>query len=241
MIIGLAIGGQARGRARYVYDSIDEAGFRTAFILYCFPDPEVISRVNSFRPLAGILKLGYRLVPMWILRILLRSRLPDFGSNIYYAKGINSSSARRLLLNENPSAVIVLDCGIVRQRLCELFHNRLLNAHAGKLPGFRGTNNVEWAYLEYASLIGTVHFMASGIDSGDIVYEAELTKEIEASSIDSIRRCAFDQTFALLPKALRKMQESDFEPRKQPSARTTRYSMHPFLRHILQKQLNITG
>ena len=70
-------------------------------------------------------------------------------------------------------------------------------------------------------------------------YEQELHKEEEPKSIEEIRQKAFNQVFDPFPKALKVMQESSFRPIRQPEARTTRYVMHPFLRHMLEKKLKI--
>ncbi len=50
-----------------------------------------------------------------------------------------------------------------------------LNVHAGKLPGYRGRNVVNWAILNGETEIGlTVHFMDEGIDTGDVVLQRTL-------------------------------------------------------------------
>lgn len=98
-------------------------------------------------------------------------------------------------------------------------------------------NNLEWAYLENAPLIGTIHFIAPGIDEGDIIYKQELHKENRPTDINQIRQKAFDQVYELFPRTLRRMQEGNFKPVKQTKKRTTRYIMLPFLRRILQEKL----
>lgn len=245
MRIGFAMGGRFQGRKEKIYNSLEEAGYPPEFILYCFPEPPRFSSSIGFKsPIESlkslIYKLVYRLTPIGILKMLFRSWLPHVGSKTYHVKGVNSDNALKVFLNERPSAVIIVGCGIVRKRLCEMFHNVLLNAHAGKLPEFRGMNNVEWAYLEDTPLVGTVHFIASGIDKGDIVCEQELQKERKPKSISEIREKAFDQVFAMFPRAAEVMHQSSFVPIKQTEARTTRYVMHPFLKHMLKKKLKIS-
>lgn len=241
MKVGLAIGGDFHGRSKNIYDSLEEMGFHPEFILYCFPRYKTTSFFINFKSFTKTLiyELVYKAMPAEALRILFRKWLPDVDSKTYYAKGINSDRALNVFLKEKPDAVIVLGCGVVSKRLCDRFPNVMLNAHAGKIPEFRGMNNVEWAYLEDAPLIGTVHFMAPGVDAGDIVYERELQKEREPKSINEIRQKAFDQVFALFPRALKVVHESGFKPIKQTEARTTRYVMHSFLRHVLEKKLGI--
>ena len=179
------------------------------------------------------------LTPISILKIIFHKRLPNVNTKIYYVKGINSDKALKVLSKEGPDAVILFNCGLIGKRMCNTFHNVLLNAHAGKLPEFRGMNNVEWAYLEDVPLVGTIHYMVYEIDAGDIVLEQQLKKEKHPKSIDEIRNRAFDQVYDLIPKALQTMQEDGFKPIKQSNVRTTRYVMHPFLKRMLEKKLKI--
>jgi len=247
MKAGFAVGGDFRGRGENIYDSLVAAGMRPDFLLYCFPDarrvPSLIERLLQLGRLQGTAKrLGkwaYALTPTTVLRAVFRSWLPEVETQVHYVKGINSEAAFRVLLHERPDVLVVVGCGIVGKRLCETFRGQLLNAHAGKLPGFRGMNNVEWAYLEDAPLVGTIHFIVPAVDAGDIVYEQELNKEQHPTSIDQIRENAFGQVFDLFPQAIQAMQQDGFKPKRQPATRTTRYVLHPFLRYVLERKLGI--
>jgi folate-dependent phosphoribosylglycinamide formyltransferase PurN len=236
MRIGFALTPKYSETAKKIYFSLKAEGFQPDFIVYCFPQQQTIFKFLNFKKF--IKNLIIKITPMLILKSLYGNYLPGEISKIYYVKGIISNRALRVFLKEGPSVVVVFGCGIVGKRLCDHFHNVLLNAHAGKLPEYRGVNNVEWAYLEDAPLIGTIHFIVSHIDAGDIVYEQVLRKEEQATSIDEIRKKAFEQVFELFPKAIKRLQQTDFMAIKQNKERTTRYVMHPFLRYILEKRLH---
>ena len=100
-------------------------------------------------------------------------------------------------------------------------------------------NNVEWAYLEDKPLIGTIHFIARGIDTGDVLYQDELIKESKPISIEQIRKKAFKQVFDLFVKAIKSSEKENIYYKKQPNKRTTRYVMHPFLLKVLEKNLGL--
>lgn len=234
MKVGLAVGAGFGERGRKLYSILLGDGIIPDFVLFCMRKPRV--RLRHPRTLIG---LFFWYSPTVFFRFYSRIRSPCVPTRNYYVKGVNSDEAFSILCKENPSCVVVSGCGIVGKRLCERFPNTLLNAHAGKLPEYRGMNNVEWAYLEDESLVGTIHFMVPEIDAGDIVMEKELEKAANPGSIDEIREKAFDQVYGLFPEAIRKIREKDFSPKKQPTRRTTRYVMHPFLKRILEKKFKI--
>jgi folate-dependent phosphoribosylglycinamide formyltransferase PurN len=247
MRFGLTVGGKFQGHTRNVYTSLLANNLKPNFILYCFPDSKNINRyifrgiLNRYPLIAFFIKKAYQITPIFILAILYKIWFPyikSIKSKVYYVKGINSNKALEILLNEQPDVVIVLGCGIVGRRLCEIFHNKLLNAHAGKLPEFRGVDNVEWANFEGVEVIGTIHYIATGVDSGDIVYEQKLKNLENPQSVDEMREYAFSQVFSLFPKALETISK---EPIifKQTKQRTTRYIMHPYLKDILKNKLKV--
>jgi len=234
MKIALAIGGPYNGTASKVYEALIEVGLDPAFIVYCFPPPQ---RIDLLKPISTLKDILVWRIPLFVLKNKLRSWLPDVNIPVRYVRGINSPDFAQTLSDERPDVVVVLNCGIVGKKVCELFPSLLLNVHAGKLPDYRGRSNVEWAYLEDTPLVGTVHYIASGIDTGDIVYEEELKKLNPPTTIEAIRNHAFDQSFALVPKALKALEDGK-PPRRQLPTRTTRYTMHPFLVQVLFDKLS---
>jgi len=203
---------------------------------YCFPD------TTKWGPCRRVANLLNRLISTWLpgrMRTVTPwMKLPVLCEKIYYVNGINSQKTFNRLTEEKPDVVITFSCGVLSKRLCENFHNVFLNAHAGKLPEFRGMNNVEWAYLEDKPLVGTIHFMSGDIDAGDIVYENEISKITVPTRIGDIREHAFDYVYGMFPKALRLLDQDDFKPiRQNKRERTTRYVMNAFLKNILEKKL----
>jgi folate-dependent phosphoribosylglycinamide formyltransferase PurN len=238
--IGIATGTDSGRYLHGIYDSLKDSDLQPDFILYCFPEARTF-RVFKFA-LGALYRILRALLPARVLRFAYKPRLPWPHPRKFYAKGINSRRAQDILMTERPDAVVVFNCGIVGKALCEGFHQVLLNAHAGKLPEYRGMNNVEWAYLEGKPLVGTVHFMAHQIDTGDIVLEREFAKENSPTTIENIRHGAFLQTYGLFPEAIRMLQQKDFRPvRQEAGKRTTRYVLHPFIRGILEKKLALAG
>ena len=238
MRICLAIGREFKGNAELIYRSLTNNGFEPEFILYAFPTyKRIVSNYDwnwYFRYPAGIV---FQILPAALIKVIFKNYFPKFGKKCFFVKNINSKSSLRIMARENPEYIILYSCGYIKKRTCELFHNQLISAHAGKLPEFRGVSNVEWAYLEEKDLFGSVQFTAPTMDTGNIVFEKKLNKIFYSASIEQIREEAFTQTFRLFPEALKCINESGFIPIKQSSNRTTRYKMHHFLLKVLENKL----
>ena len=67
---------------------------------------------------------------------------------------------------------------ILRKAIRQSAPKGFINAHAGKLPFYRGRNPINWAIINNETEIGlTVHFVDKGIDTGDIVVQRTLPLE----------------------------------------------------------------
>lgn len=59
---------------------------------------------------------------------------------------------------------------ILPQEIIEIPKHGCINVHLGLLPEYRGVNGIRWALLNGEEKTGvTIHFMDSGIDTGDII------------------------------------------------------------------------
>jgi methionyl-tRNA formyltransferase len=64
------------------------------------------------------------------------------------------------------------------------------NLHPGPLPGFAGLNAPSWAiYLGQRQHAVTLHWMAAGIDTGDVAYEAWFDIDDDATGLSVSRSC----------------------------------------------------
>lgn len=61
---------------------------------------------------------------------------------------------------------------IFRSKIVNKTSNGIINCHAGKLPFYRGRNVLNWALINDEKELGvTVHYVDSGIDTGDIILQ----------------------------------------------------------------------
>lgn len=233
------VGNRFNNYAEIIFNDLLQNGYKPDLIIFNLPDYDRIKKLPNKSKLTKIvLTLGVLLVPLWLLRFISKKFIPlELDTKIVYCKGINTRRTENILINENPRLICVYSCGILSKRICEIFHNTIINVHAGKLPDYRGVNNIEWAYYEEQELWGTVQFTSEQMDKGDIIYEECLTKVIGKTTINQIREQGFSEVYSLFSKAIRQIFEGK-RPWKQPNFRTNRYKLHAYLKEILIKNLN---
>jgi len=241
MKFGLIIGREFKGNGKLIYRSLINNDLTPNFILYAIPTYKRIISNKDYKwyyryPAAFVFKT----FPIQLIRILLKSYFPKLGKKCYYVKDVNSKSSISIMIKENPDYIILYSCGYITKRTCELFHNKMISAHAGKLPEYRGISNVEWAYFENDDLYATFQFTAPSMDTGEIVYEKRIDKISNPRSIDQIREEAFSQLYKMYPNVLMEVSRIGFSPIKQRLVRTNRYKMHPFLVTVLKIKLGMT-
>jgi Formyl transferase len=130
--------------------------------------------------------------------------------------------------------------GIFREPLVSLPDLVIVNAHAGRLPAFRNMNVVEWALYTGAPVVGTVHRIDAGIDTGAIMLERPIDLG-DARSVEEARATAFDQVARLVGPAVVSHAQGTLEERPQPAEGTRWYVMHPRLREQLEQRLSRGG
>jgi len=103
------------------------------------------------------------------------TRVDDFQSQnsirVSYCSTLNDQVVMDGLLKIKPDLVIFTGGGLIRENILGNSGQGVLNCHMGVLPTYRGMDVVEWAILEgHFDQVGiSVHFMDSGVDTGDIL------------------------------------------------------------------------
>jgi methionyl-tRNA formyltransferase len=95
---------------------------------------------------------------------------------VYQPSNVNSEDFVRLALELRPDLGVSISYNqILRQPILDSAQLGIVNFHAGKLPGYRGRNVINWAIINGESEIGlTAHFVDKGIDTGDIIHQMTL-------------------------------------------------------------------
>ncbi len=93
------------------------------------------------------------------------------GIPIIYCKDLNNEESVNRLKKLSPDIVVFTGGGLIREPLLAHAGHGILNCHMGILPKYRGMDVVEWPMIEgnFESIGTTVHFMDTGVDTGDIL------------------------------------------------------------------------
>jgi folate-dependent phosphoribosylglycinamide formyltransferase PurN len=162
-------------------------------------------------------------------------------ARVIKADGINDESTINKIRNLENS-IIVCNSGILKEEVLRLPKVIFLNAHASKLPLYRGMNNVEWALFENKTIYVTIHKISTVIDEGDILYQEEIDiKNRNLTLIEDYRKYCFFKSNQVMGKAIRKFINNEIaftEQGKKYEPLLQYYVMHPILKKRLQEKLS---
>ncbi len=105
------------------------------------------------------------------LRIKKVQEFKDWGTKIQYCNSLNDKNVEDVLNKYDKKLIIFTGGGIIRDNILKISGDGIINCHMGMLPRYKGMDLPEWCILENNSkeLGITLHFMDSGIDTGDIL------------------------------------------------------------------------
>jgi len=150
---------------------------------------------------------------------------------------INSSAAVNLIKDRNIDVIVNMASADFREPIIDAVRMGILNAHMGYLPTFRGIDGLEWS-LFYGHRIGvTMHFIAPGIDTGDILLFEEIPVA-HGDTIDSLRARSAAVNIELFAEAIKRLREGTASRTEQKLEDGKQYfAMHPRLREIAQRRI----
>jgi methionyl-tRNA formyltransferase len=115
--------------------------------------------------------------------------IQQLGVPVHTCYDLNDDKVAELLKSLQPDLVVFTGGGIVREKILKVAGQGVLNCHMGKLPHYRGMDVVEWPLLQNDpdNLGFTVHFMDTGIDTGDILRVENITIDADIDGIKMLR------------------------------------------------------
>jgi len=99
---------------------------------------------------------------------------------------LNGAAASEAVRRRAVRVVVNAGGGLFRRGLLEAVPGGILNAHMGPLPRFRGMNALEWSLLEGAPPTVSLHLVAAGIDTGDVIAREPIPRR-EGDGIAALR------------------------------------------------------
>ena len=94
---------------------------------------------------------------------------------VYQPTKLRDGTATELIKSLDPDILVVVDYGrILPDDMLEVPKYGAINVHASLLPKYRGAAPIQWAVLNGDKITGvTTMYLASEMDTGDIIYTSE--------------------------------------------------------------------
>lgn len=113
---------------------------------------------------------GMKLSYSSVKELALENNIP-----VYQPTKLRDGTATELIKNLDPDILVVVAYGrILPDDMLEVPKYGAINVHASLLPKYRGAAPIQWAVLNGDKITGvTTMYLASEMDTGDIIYTAE--------------------------------------------------------------------
>ena len=157
---------------------------------------------------------------------------------VYFVSDANSSECQKILKKIAPDIIISMICQILKDFIFTIPRLGTINIHAGFLPKFRGTDCRRWAILKGGDVGVSIHFIDSGVDTGDIIVRKKI-KIIPGDTIgDVAERSYYEGRYLALTEAIKRIKNNTVRRIKQkPSDGKQHFRMHPKLCKIVDQIL----
>lgn len=157
--------------------------------------------------------------------------------NIHRVNDLNDIGTLQLIKKLNIKYLVNCGAGIFRKKLIDIPGLTIINAHAGKLPDYKNMNVVEWALFNGDKVIGTIHQIDAGIDTGPVLYEEELDLS-SAQNYQDAREIAFDQVIRLAGKTVLAHSKGELTLKvNDKDAGKNWYKMHSYFQKITEGKI----
>ena len=156
---------------------------------------------------------------------------------IIFVDDLNSIKAYNFLNKSQFDCVVYSGGGILKKTFLD-FSKFVINAHAGPLPDVRGMNAAEWSYLQNKRSAITIHFIDSGIDTGEVIEIFDFDRRI-CQNVIQLRELAVLKGIRSLVNVLPNIELSKFKGEKiyQDNLQRQYYKMSPVLLEKLEAKI----
>jgi methionyl-tRNA formyltransferase len=102
----------------------------------------------------------------------IREQADKLGIPIIDCSDLSDEEFLLKIKKREPDYVLCIVAQILRKKVFEILGNKLINAHGSYLPEYRGAAQYFWYLFNGDKQYGiTVHFMNSGLDTGEIIFQ----------------------------------------------------------------------
>jgi methionyl-tRNA formyltransferase len=163
---------------------------------------------------------GQRVVPSAVKEFLLQHK--EYEVHIFQPESVKEEAFRERLQELQPDLFVVIAYGqILPKALLNIPKHGAVNIHASLLPKYRGASPIAWAILKGEKMTGvTTMIMEEGMDTGDILLQAEIPIEKEETAETLHNRLA-SLGAQLFVETLEKMKTGNIRPIPQDHSKAT--------------------
>ncbi len=103
----------------------------------------------------------------------------------HYVQSVNGEDARALLRNAKPDLIFVYGTGLVKPETYQIATRAAINAHGGKIPGYRGLDTNLWAAYEGhpEDMTATLHQVDDDLDTGPVYMDRPIGRPADLSLV----------------------------------------------------------
>ncbi len=177
---------------------------------------------------------------------LKKTHVKDFiisGTKLEYCDSLNDSNVEKVLKQYQDKIVVFTGGGIIRKNILDLAGDGIINCHMGILPRYRGMDLPEWCLLENRTddLGITLHFMDSGIDTGDILKKVSVDRG-NHTNIKDLRNSFEGIMVNAMVEVVDDYINKRITPEKQEESNRRQYFMvHPRLYELIDEKLAVSN
>ena len=166
-----------------------------------------LGKASFFIPIIPFKNLIYRVFRKFKYGDLTIKMLKKYSKIVYKVSNLNGKESETLLSSIKPDLIVLGGSRIIKENILDIPKIGTLNAHPGILPYYRGLDVIKWALYNGDKPGVTIHFVNSGIDTGEICTykELELTDNI---SINAIKEQAIKVSAQLISKTILQIDET---------------------------------
>lgn len=146
----------------------------------------------------------------------------EHGITVYQPETLKGEEAKNILEEINPDAIVVVAYGkILPEYILSIPKYGCVNGHASLLPFYRGSAPIQWSIINGEKKTGvTTQLMDKGIDTGDILEQAEVLIGEEETAEELFERLS-EISAELMISTLQKLENGEIIPQKQDETKAT--------------------
>ncbi len=141
---------------------------------------------------------------------------------VYQPNTLKDGEAEKILKDIAPDVIVVVAYGkILPKSILEIPKYGCVNGHASLLPKYRGASPIQWCIVCGETVTGvTTQIMGEGIDTGDILEQAEVKIGENETAEELFDRLSVVSA-RLMVSTLEKLEKGTVTPQKQNEAEAT--------------------